>query len=64
MKLFVAKLNRDAVESDLLEWFGVMGPVKSVKVVTDRDTGQSKCFGFVGELLSSLWSICLFSFST
>ena len=22
MKLFVAKLNRDAVESDLLEWFG------------------------------------------
>ena len=47
MKLFVAKLNRDAVESDLLEWFGAMGPVKSVKVVTDRDTGQSKCFGFV-----------------
>ena len=41
MKLFVAKLNRDAVESDLLEWFGAMGPVKSVKVVTDRDTGQS-----------------------
>ena len=47
MKLFVAKLNRDAVESDLLEWFGAMGPVRSVKVVTDRDTGQSKCFGFV-----------------
>ena len=47
MKLFVAKLNRDAVESDLLEWFGAMGPVKSAKVVMDRDTGQSKCFGFV-----------------
>ena len=47
MKLFVAKLNRDAVESDLLEWFGAMGPVRSVKVVMDRDTGQSKCFGFV-----------------
>lgn len=47
MKLFVAKLNRDAVEADLLEWFGAMGPVRSVKVVTDRDTGQSKCFGFV-----------------
>jgi RNA recognition motif-containing protein len=47
MKLFVAKLNRDAVESDLLEWFGAMGPVKSVKIVTDRETGQSKCFGFV-----------------
>lgn len=47
MKLFVAKLNRDAGESDLLEWFGAMGPVKSAKVVVDRDTGQSKCFGFV-----------------
>ena len=47
MRGVVAKLNRDAVESDLLEWFGAMGPVKSVKVVTDRDTGQSKCFGFV-----------------
>ncbi|MDA0940590.1 MAG: hypothetical protein O2990_06280 [Bacteroidetes bacterium] len=47
MKLFVAKLNREAVESDLLEWFGAMGPVKSAKVVIDRDTGQSKCFGFV-----------------
>jgi len=47
MKLFVAKLNRDAVESDLLEWFGAMGPVKSAKIVMDRDTGQSKCFGFV-----------------
>ena len=46
MKLFVAKLNREAVESDLLEWFGAMGAVKSVKIVTDRDTGQSKCFGF------------------
>ena len=47
MKLFVAKLNRDAVESDLLEWFGAMGSVKSVKIVMDRETGQSKCFGFV-----------------
>ena len=45
MKLFVAKLNRDAVESDLLEWFGAMGPVRSAKIVTDRDTGQSKCLG-------------------
>lgn len=47
MKLFVAKLNRDAVESDLIEWFGTVGPVKSAKIVTDRETGQSKCFGFV-----------------
>lgn len=47
MKLFVAKLNREAVESDLIDWFSTIGPVKSAKIVMDRDTGQSKCFGFV-----------------
>jgi len=47
MKLFVAKLNREANDSDLKAWFETIGPVKSVKVVMDRETGQSKCFGFV-----------------
>lgn len=47
MKLFVAKLNREAKEADVQAWFEAVGPVKSVKIVMDRDTGQSKCFGFV-----------------
>ncbi|MDA0729101.1 MAG: RNA-binding protein [Bacteroidetes bacterium] len=47
MKLFVAKLNREAKDSDLKAWFEAIGPVKSAKVVMDRDSGQSKCFGFV-----------------
>ena len=47
MKLFVAKLNRDANEANLTEQFSQFGGVVSVKVVTDRDTGQSKCFGFI-----------------
>ena len=47
MKLFVAKLNRETTEVDLKENFSKFGGVVSVKVVTDRDTGQSKCFGFI-----------------
>ncbi len=47
MKLFVAKLNRETTEVDLKETFGKFGGVVSVKVVSDRDTGQSKCFGFI-----------------
>ncbi|MBT5147646.1 MAG: hypothetical protein HOM41_03725 [Flavobacteriales bacterium] len=47
MKLFVAKLNRETTELDLKENFSKFGGVVSVKVVSDRDTGQSKCFGFI-----------------
>jgi len=47
MKLFVAKLNRETTEVDLKETFSKFGGVVSVKVVSDRDTGQSKCFGFI-----------------
>lgn len=47
MKLFVAKLNRETSEADLKETFSKFGGVVSVKVVSDRDTGQSKCFGFI-----------------
>ena len=47
MKLFVAKLNRETTEIDLKENFSKFGGVVSVKVVSDRDTGQSKCFGLI-----------------
>ncbi|HHZ96261.1 MAG TPA: hypothetical protein EYN28_02480 [Flavobacteriales bacterium] len=47
MKLFVAKLNRETTENDLKEHFSQFGGVVSVKVVTDRETDQSKCFGFI-----------------
>lgn len=47
MKLFVAKLNRETTEADLTANFNQFGGVVSVKVVSDRDTGQSKCFGFI-----------------
>ena len=47
MKLFVAKLNRDVQDEHLEEAFSKFGPVGYARVITDRDTGQSKCFGFV-----------------
>jgi RNA recognition motif-containing protein len=47
MKLFVAKLNRDVTDDDLTQLFTEYGEVAYAKVVTDRETGASKCFGFV-----------------
>jgi RNA recognition motif-containing protein len=47
MKLFVAKLNRDVQDEHLQELFSQYGEVVHARVITDRDTGVSKCFGFV-----------------
>lgn len=47
MKLFVAKLNREVTDENLKELFSQYGEVEFARVITDRDTGQSKCFGFV-----------------
>lgn len=32
---------------DLMTLFGEYGTVTSARVITDRETGNSKCFGFV-----------------
>ena len=46
-KLYVGNLPYSATESSLREAFGASGTVESVSLITDRDTGQSKGFGFV-----------------
>lgn len=46
-KLFVGSLPFGATEEELKEHFSAIGEVESAKVITDRDTGQSKGFGFV-----------------
>lgn len=46
-KLFVGGLPFRADDADLKEHFSTVGEVVSAKVITDRDTGQSKGFGFV-----------------
>lgn len=47
MKLFVAGLPYDMDDAELTEIFEKFGPIVSVKVAMDRETGKSKGFGFV-----------------
>lgn len=47
MKLYVGNLSYSTNEDELRELFGAYGAVDSVAVITDRDTGRSKGFGFV-----------------
>lgn len=46
-KLYVGNLPYSATEASLREAFSASGTVDSVTLITDRDTGQSKGFGFV-----------------
>ena len=46
-KIFVGNLSFQTSENDLTDLFVQFGEVESVKVITDRDTGRSKGFGFV-----------------
>ena len=46
-KLYVGNLPYSVTQQTLEETFGQCGTVDSVNVITDRDTGQSKGFGFI-----------------
>jgi RNA recognition motif-containing protein len=46
-KLFVGNLPFTATEDDLRTLFANHGAVESVSVVTDRETGRPRGFGFV-----------------
>jgi RNA recognition motif-containing protein len=47
MKLFVGNLSFDTSSEDLRQAFSAHGQVTSADVITDRDTGRSRGFGFV-----------------
>ena len=47
MKLYVGNLPYSFNDSTLRELVSAFGNVESAKVITDRDSGQSKGFGFV-----------------
>ena len=46
-KIYVGNLSFNATEAELRELFGQHGSVASVSLVTDRETGQPRGFGFV-----------------
>lgn len=46
-KLYVGNLSYSTTEEALREAFSASGTVESVNLITDRETGQSKGFGFV-----------------
>ncbi len=46
-KLYVGNLSYDVSSSDLEALLAAHGTVQSAEVITDRNTGQSKGFGFV-----------------
>lgn len=47
-KLFVGGLSWDTTDDSLRAAFAPFGEVIEAKVVTDRETGRSRGFGFVG----------------
>jgi RNA recognition motif-containing protein len=47
MKLYVGNFSFDMTERTLRELFEPFGTVSEVKLITDRETGQSRGFGFV-----------------
>jgi cold-inducible RNA-binding protein len=47
MKLYVGNLSFSTTDGDLSELFAQSGNVESARIITDRDSGQSRGFGFV-----------------
>jgi RNA recognition motif-containing protein len=47
MNIFVGNLPFSTSESDLRAMFADYGDIESVAIITDRDTGRSRGFGFV-----------------
>ena len=46
-KIYVGNLSYNVTSSDLEQLFTAHGQVQSAEVISDRDTGRSKGFGFV-----------------
>ncbi|MFN8307354.1 MAG: RNA-binding protein [Ferruginibacter sp.] len=47
MKIYVSNLSYNTGDAELNELFAAYGEVTSANVITDRETGRSRGFGFV-----------------
>jgi RNA recognition motif-containing protein len=47
MNIYVSNLGFNVQDEDLKEFFTPYGEVTSAKIITDRETGKSRGFGFV-----------------
>ena len=47
MRIFVGNIPYTTTSDDLSDLFGEFGEVVDARVITDRETGRSKGFGFV-----------------
>ena len=47
MNIYVSNLAYNATDYDLRQLFASYGEVDTIRIITDRDTGQSRGFGFV-----------------
>lgn len=47
MNIYISNLSYGINDADLSQLFGEYGEITSAKVITDRETGRSRGFGFV-----------------
>jgi cold-inducible RNA-binding protein len=47
VNIYVGNMSFDMTEEDLRQAFGEFGEVSSVRIITDRETGRPRGFGFV-----------------
>ena len=47
MNIYVGNFSQETTEGDLRQAFEAFGQVTSVKIITDKYTGDSRGFGFV-----------------
>jgi len=47
MNMYVSNLSFNTSDAELQDLFAAFGTVSSAKVITDRETGRSRGFGFV-----------------
>ncbi|MHC4188188.1 MAG: RNA recognition motif domain-containing protein [Planctomycetota bacterium] len=48
MNIYVGNLSPETTEDDLRRAFAAFGQVRAINIVRDRDSSESKGFGFVG----------------